>query len=149
MTTGRLDLQRVAGGGVGALTRVIRFGEHDESTLRQLHNVAGRAERVALMADGHVGYVMPIDGVAAYRTASGTARSPGRWSLAIAVTDVLQFLWIRNDSARPSAGSLRRDERRQDTPFVSACRRGRCHRSPRPFTAQRPGPDPSTAAQSR
>ena len=43
------------------------FGQHDESTLRQLRDVAERAERVALMADGHVGYVMPIGGVAAYR----------------------------------------------------------------------------------
>lgn len=43
------------------------FGQHEEATLRQLEDVASRAERVALMADGHVGYVMPIGGVAAYR----------------------------------------------------------------------------------
>jgi len=43
------------------------FGMHDENTLRQLEKVAERAARVALMADGHVGYVMPIGGVAAYR----------------------------------------------------------------------------------
>jgi tRNA-splicing ligase RtcB len=43
------------------------FGTHDEATVRQLMDVASRAERVALMADGHVGYVMPIGGVAAYR----------------------------------------------------------------------------------
>jgi tRNA-splicing ligase RtcB (3'-phosphate/5'-hydroxy nucleic acid ligase) len=43
------------------------FGQHDENTLRQLQDVASRAERAALMADGHVGYVMPIGGVAAYR----------------------------------------------------------------------------------
>jgi tRNA-splicing ligase RtcB len=43
------------------------FGMHDEGTLRQLDTVAASAERVALMADGHVGYVMPIGGVAAYR----------------------------------------------------------------------------------
>ena len=43
------------------------FGEHDEMTLRQLDDVASRAVRVALMADGHPGYVMPIGGVAAYR----------------------------------------------------------------------------------
>jgi tRNA-splicing ligase RtcB (3'-phosphate/5'-hydroxy nucleic acid ligase) len=42
------------------------FGTHDEKTLAQLRDVASRAERVALMADGHVGYVMPIGGVAAY-----------------------------------------------------------------------------------
>jgi len=43
------------------------FGQHEEKTLAQLRDVAARAERVALMADGHLGYVMPIGGVAAYR----------------------------------------------------------------------------------
>lgn len=43
------------------------FGEHEEQTLAQLRDVASRAVRVALMADGHLGYVMPIGGVAAYR----------------------------------------------------------------------------------
>jgi tRNA-splicing ligase RtcB (3'-phosphate/5'-hydroxy nucleic acid ligase) len=43
------------------------FGRHDEKTIVQLHDVASRAERAALMADGHLGYVMPIGGVAAYR----------------------------------------------------------------------------------
>ncbi len=43
------------------------FGVHEENTLAQLRNVADRAERTALMADGHLGYVMPIGGVAAYR----------------------------------------------------------------------------------
>ena len=42
------------------------FGTHDEQTLVQLEKVAENAEQVALMADGHVGYVMPIGGVAAY-----------------------------------------------------------------------------------
>src|SRR5262245_42622013 len=42
------------------------FGQHDQKTLKQLEDVASRAERAALMADGHVGYVMPIGGVAAY-----------------------------------------------------------------------------------
>jgi tRNA-splicing ligase RtcB (3'-phosphate/5'-hydroxy nucleic acid ligase) len=42
------------------------FGNHDEKTIAQLQDVASRAEKVALMADGHVGYVMPIGGVAAY-----------------------------------------------------------------------------------
>ena len=45
------------------------FGTHDENTLVQLRDVASRARRAALMADGHVGYVMPIGGVAAYRDA--------------------------------------------------------------------------------
>ena len=46
--------------------RITIFGEHEPKTIAQLHDVAGRAERAALMADGHVGYVMPIGGVAAY-----------------------------------------------------------------------------------
>ena len=43
------------------------FGQHEPNTIAQLQDVASRAERAALMADGHVGYVMPIGGVAAYR----------------------------------------------------------------------------------
>ncbi len=43
------------------------FGTHEDKTLAQLRDVASRAERVALMADGHLGYIMPIGGVAAYR----------------------------------------------------------------------------------
>jgi tRNA-splicing ligase RtcB (3'-phosphate/5'-hydroxy nucleic acid ligase) len=43
------------------------FGDHEPNTLAQLEDVASRAERAALMADGHLGYVMPIGGVAAYR----------------------------------------------------------------------------------
>jgi len=42
------------------------FGMHDEATRAQLAAVAERARKVSLMADGHVGYVMPIGGVAAY-----------------------------------------------------------------------------------
>src|SRR5205807_8983992 len=42
------------------------FGTHDDKTLAQLRDVAERAEQAALMADGHVGYVMPIGGIAAY-----------------------------------------------------------------------------------
>lgn len=43
------------------------FGQHEPNTLAQLKDVASRAEKSALMADGHLGYVMPIGGVAAYR----------------------------------------------------------------------------------
>jgi tRNA-splicing ligase RtcB len=48
-------------------TNITVFGEHEPNTLAQLGDVASRAERAALMADGHLGYVMPIGGVAAYR----------------------------------------------------------------------------------
>lgn len=43
------------------------FGQHDEKTVIQFQDVRERAVDAALMADGHVGYVMPIGGVAAYR----------------------------------------------------------------------------------
>ena len=43
------------------------FGQHEEQTLIQFENVRAGAVDAALMADGHVGYVMPIGGVAAYR----------------------------------------------------------------------------------
>ena len=50
-----------------ATKKIAIFGEHDAKTIAQLEDVGSRAERAALMADGHVGYVMPIGGVAAYR----------------------------------------------------------------------------------
>jgi len=43
------------------------FGQPDKNTLSQYHDVLMRAERGALMADAHVGYVMPIGGVMAYQ----------------------------------------------------------------------------------
>ena len=46
--------------------RVHVFGQHEEGTLRQLEDVASRAERAALMADGHFGYIQPVGGVTAY-----------------------------------------------------------------------------------
>lgn len=42
------------------------IGTHDATTLEQIRDVASRAEHAALLPDGHVGYVMPIGGVAAY-----------------------------------------------------------------------------------
>ena len=50
----------------GMVDGMLIFGTHDENTQVQLANVAERARKVALMADGHVGYVMPIGGVAGY-----------------------------------------------------------------------------------
>jgi tRNA-splicing ligase RtcB len=43
------------------------FGTHDDKTLEQLADVAKEAAYVSLMADGHLGYFMPIGGVAAYK----------------------------------------------------------------------------------
>src|SRR3982074_2191360 len=50
------------------------FGAHEAQTLSQLEDVASRAERAALMADGHLGYVMPIGGVAASRATASVVR---------------------------------------------------------------------------
>lgn len=50
---------------MGKVTAI--FGTHQENTISQLQDVASRAELTALMADGHLGYVMPIGGVAAYK----------------------------------------------------------------------------------
>ena len=43
------------------------FGRHEPQTMAQIQDVGSRAVDAALMADGHVGYVMPIGGVATYR----------------------------------------------------------------------------------
>jgi tRNA-splicing ligase RtcB (3'-phosphate/5'-hydroxy nucleic acid ligase) len=45
---------------------MIIFGNHQEKTLDQIMEVGKVARRVALMGDGHLGYFMPIGGVAAY-----------------------------------------------------------------------------------
>jgi len=49
------------------------FGTHQKNTLEQLADVASRAERAALMADGHFGYIMPVGGVAAYPNKASVA----------------------------------------------------------------------------
>lgn len=45
------------------------FGEPDEGALRQIKNCARQADQVALMADNHLGYAVPIGGVVAYEDA--------------------------------------------------------------------------------
>lgn len=42
------------------------LGTHDENTLAQAREVEKYAAHFALMADGHLGYIMPVGGVAAY-----------------------------------------------------------------------------------
>lgn len=45
------------------------WGEHEEKTLGQIRTCAATADRAALMADGHLGYAVPIGGVVAYKDA--------------------------------------------------------------------------------
>ncbi|MER3443565.1 MAG: hypothetical protein C4333_05360 [Meiothermus sp.] len=46
---------------------IVVFGNPDRETIDQIRQVYERAERAVLCADSHVGYIMPIGGVAAYR----------------------------------------------------------------------------------
>jgi len=78
------------------------FGQHDDKTLAQLHDVARLAERVALMADGHMGYVMPIGGVAAYRNAV----SPIGVGVDIACGNAAIRTDLRADAIRPRLDDL-------------------------------------------
>jgi tRNA-splicing ligase RtcB (3'-phosphate/5'-hydroxy nucleic acid ligase) len=43
--------------------------DHEEKTLAQIRTCAATADRAALMADGHLGYAVPIGGVVAYKDA--------------------------------------------------------------------------------
>ncbi|MFC5860810.1 RtcB family protein [Acidicapsa dinghuensis] len=45
------------------------WGAHESKTLRQIETCAATADRAALMADGHLGYAVPIGGVVAYKNA--------------------------------------------------------------------------------
>lgn len=45
------------------------WGEHEEKTLGQIRTCAALADRAALMADGHLGYAVPIGGVIAWKDA--------------------------------------------------------------------------------
>lgn len=45
------------------------WGEHDTGTLEQIERCAKTAYHAALMADGHLGYSIPIGGVVAYENA--------------------------------------------------------------------------------
>lgn len=42
------------------------YGTHDINTIEQFQAIQRQSKRSALMADGHLGYVMPIGGVAGY-----------------------------------------------------------------------------------
>lgn len=49
--------------------RYLTFGQHEAKTLAQMDDVMRHAKRGVLCADGHLGYVMPVGGVAAYEGA--------------------------------------------------------------------------------
>lgn len=43
------------------------WGEHEEKTINQIIRCSRKADKAALMADGHLGYAVPIGGVVAYK----------------------------------------------------------------------------------
>ena len=45
------------------------WGEHEDKTLGQIQTCAATADRAAPMADGHLGYAVPIGGGVAYKDA--------------------------------------------------------------------------------
>jgi len=68
--------------------KIFEFGEHDENTIEQIKMVAAdpRVHRAILAADGHLGYSMPIGGVAAYQgvvSPSGVGYDIGCGNLAV------------------------------------------------------------------
>lgn len=52
---------------INNMKEIIKFGEIEESTLKQAENCLNEAEAFALMADNHKGYGMPVGGVAVYK----------------------------------------------------------------------------------
>lgn len=86
------------------------FGRADEGTLVQAREVAKRAERVALMGDSHLGYVMPIGGVAGYRnqvSVVGVGFDIACGNAAIRTDlDASAILPFRNELADEIAGSI-------------------------------------------
>jgi tRNA-splicing ligase RtcB len=45
------------------------WGEHEDKTPGQIRTCAALADRAALIADGHLGYAVPIGGVIAWKDA--------------------------------------------------------------------------------
>jgi tRNA-splicing ligase RtcB len=71
--------------------KIFQFGEHDDQTIEQINMIASdeRVYRAVLAADGHLGYSMPIGGVAAYMgvvSPSGVGYDIGCGNLAVRTT---------------------------------------------------------------
>jgi tRNA-splicing ligase RtcB len=85
------------------------FGRHDEQTITQFEHVREHAVDAALMADGHVGYVMPIGGVAAYHnqvSVVGVGFDIGCGNAAIRTDLTLESLGRTPDAAKQLLGKI-------------------------------------------
>ncbi len=105
-------------------------GDHDDNTVQQFNAVMENADGGALMADGHLGYVMPIGGVAAYKnhlSPAGVGYDIGCGNLAVKLDRKAENIdvvgacnWIqrniqfgigrRNESPVDNLGELEDDE---------------------------------------
>jgi tRNA-splicing ligase RtcB (3'-phosphate/5'-hydroxy nucleic acid ligase) len=85
------------------------FGSHDEKTIAQFEDVASRAAYAALLPDGHLGYVMPIGGVAAYRnlvSPVGVGFDIGCGNLAVRTSVSLSDLEASSRTLQDLAGDI-------------------------------------------
>ena len=105
------------------MNRITIFGEHEPNTIAQLKDVASRAERAALMADGHLGYVMPIGGVAAYRDQVSV--------VGVGFDIACGNAAIRTDLTSPARRPRRARCRRSPTRSRTACRSASAGRTAR------------------
>ncbi len=80
------------------------WGEHDQGTIDQIRRCAAdeRVVGAALMADGHLGYAMPIGGVIAYRDAI----SPNGIGFDISCGNKAAHTDLRADDIRADIGRL-------------------------------------------
>ena len=78
------------------------YGDHDQKTLDQFNSVMKNAEKGALMADGHIGYVMPIGGVAAY----GNIIAPAGVGYDIACGNLAVMLDIKSGEIKHNLGDI-------------------------------------------
>lgn len=100
------------------------FGEHQENTIDQFRDISSRADRSALMADGHFGYVMPVGGVAAYRnkvSVSGVGFDIACGNMAVKTTqnmddDPHDFEALADEIADTVSFGIGRNNRADDAP---------------------------------
>ena len=78
------------------------YGDHDQKTLSQFNAVMKNADRGALMADGHVGYVMPIGGVAAYKNII----APAGVGYDIACGNMAVMLDMKSEEIKDNLGNI-------------------------------------------
>lgn len=81
------------------------WGPPDEGAVSQIKTCARSADRVALMADHHKGYAVPIGGVVAYRDSI----SPSGVGFDIACGNKAVLLDMPGESLRQSIGKIMDD----------------------------------------